>query len=131
MQDVFPPYQSDDGTLTPETKLGQLGRIFVEASNALGRPISIASQYKGFMEKAGFVDIVEKKIKWPIGTWPKDKFYKELGHWNSQNLEVGLEGLVLALCTRALGWSREQTLLFCSQVRQEIKSHRVHGYMPV
>jgi hypothetical protein len=83
------------------------------------------------MARVGFVDIVEKQFKWPIGTWAKDKHFKELGYWYWFNLDVGLEGLLMALSTRGLGWSREEVLLLCSRARPQLRNPRIHAYMPM
>lgn len=60
---------------------------------------------KGWMEDAGFVDVVEKKFVWPIGPWARDPRLKDMGRWGERNWADGLEGWVLALYTRVLGVS--------------------------
>jgi hypothetical protein len=85
-------------------------------------------KYKEWLANAGFVDIVEKKYKWPANRWPKDKKYKELGAWSLTALDGGLEGLTLALFTRGLSWSQEETLAFCALVRRELRNPRIHAY---
>jgi len=130
MQDIHTPFECDDGTLTEESAMYELGINFAEASTKLGRPLTVAPTYKDLMAKAGFVDIVETKVKWPINTWPRDKHYKELGAWYVANLDEGLEGLTLALFTRGLGWTPEETLLFCSRARKDLKDTKIHAYLP-
>ena len=61
------------------------------------------------MEEAGFVNVVEKKFKFPIGTWPKDPRMKELGTWFRAYFEDGMEGYAMALLTRVLKVSRVRT----------------------
>lgn len=117
--------------MTEDTALYRLGELFVESSVALGRPLNAASSYKDLMEKAGFVDVVERQLKWPVGVWPKDKYYKELGHWGYANMDVGIEALIMALLTRGMGWSREEVLVFCAQVRRDIRDSRIHSYLPM
>ncbi|KAF4980048.1 hypothetical protein FZEAL_3910 [Fusarium zealandicum] len=131
MQDIVLPHTSDDNTLVPGTELYRLGHYFVETSAILGRPLDVPAQYKAMMEKAGFVDIEERHFKWPLNTWPKDPHYKEIGAWNFANLDSGLEGLTLALFTRALKWSKEETLVFCAGVRKQLRDLRIHAYLPV
>ncbi len=131
LQDLYMPYTSDDGTLTEESGTYKLGELFVEASDKLGRSITVASTYKDLMEKAGFVDVVEKKFKWPIGTWPRDKHYKELGQWMWANVDSGLEGLTVALATRVLGWTLEYTIAFCAEVKKSFRDPKIHAYLPM
>ena len=73
--------------------------------------------------------VVERWFKWPLGTWSSDKHYKELGHWNCGSLDVGLEGLMMALLTRGLGWSTEEVLVFCAAVRPELRDPRINSYL--
>ena len=37
----------------------------------------------------------------------------------------------MALFTRYLGWSQEEVLVFCSEVRAALKDRSVHGYIPI
>jgi len=45
-----------------------------------------------------------------------------------QNIEPGLEGLSMAVFTRGLGWSKEQTEVFLAGVRKDMKNTKVHCY---
>lgn len=109
----------------------RLGELFVQSSTALGRPLDEAKNYKDMMEKIGFVDVVEQQFKWPIGVWPKDKYYKELGHWGYANVDIGIEALIMAPLTRGMGWSKEEVLVFCAQVRADLRDPRIHCYVPM
>ncbi|KAH8900312.1 S-adenosyl-L-methionine-dependent methyltransferase [Thozetella sp. PMI_491] len=131
MQDLHTPFESDDNTLSEDSDTYKLGKIFADASEKLGRPLTVAPTYKALMEKAGFVDVVEKKLKWPINSWPADKHYKELGMWYLANLDTGLEGLLMALCTRGLEWSAEETHVFCSTARKSLRNRKIHAYLPI
>ncbi|KAF4953752.1 hypothetical protein FGADI_5745 [Fusarium gaditjirri] len=46
---------------------------FIAASAKAGQAINLAPKYDAFLEKAGFVDVVEKQFKWPMNYWLKDK----------------------------------------------------------
>lgn len=131
MQDIVLPYASDDATLAPSLELSKLGHLFVETSAIMGRPIDVSLKYRSMMAAAGFADVVERQFKWPLSAWPKDPHYKELGAWTFANLDGGLEGLTLALFTRALGWTREETVVFCSRVRAQLRDPRIHAYIRV
>jgi hypothetical protein len=54
------------------------------------------------MEEVGFINVVEKKFKLPIGNWPADPRMKELGIWYRAYFEDGMEGYAMALLTRVL-----------------------------
>lgn len=76
MQDIMFSYQSDDGTLPPDSPLSRLGELFREASAALGRPMDVAARYKPMMKAARLRNIVERRFKWPLNSWPRDPRYK-------------------------------------------------------
>ncbi|KAJ3944061.1 uncharacterized protein N0V96_005585 [Colletotrichum fioriniae] len=96
-----------------------------------GRNMDAAPTYAALMRTAGFVDVEEHQFKWPVNAWPRDPHFKTLGAYTHCNLDHGLEGLTLGLATRNLGWSKEETLLFCATVRKSLRSHRVHAYVPL
>lgn len=57
------------------------------------------------MEQAGFVDVVEKKFKLPLGSWMEDPKHKELGKWCLMFMDQGVEGMILYMATTILGVS--------------------------
>lgn len=131
MQDVLIPYQSDDGTLTKDNALYRMSQLCVDAGEAAGRSFSLPPKYKDYLERAGFVDVVERRLKWPLNQWPKDPHYKEIGAWVRENLHNGAEGLLMALFTRCLGWTRDEVLAAAVEFRHALKDTRTHGYIPM
>lgn len=129
IQDIQIPVFCDDDTLDPKTSpvmKWQAGLI--EGSKKLGRPLGESDKYKTIVEKAGFQNVVETIYRWPTNSWPKDPKLKELGKWNLVNFDIGLEGVSLALFTRVLGWSKDEVLALCTDVRKEMRNPKVHGY---
>ena len=131
MQDLTHPFGCDDDTLHDDNELARMGALFIEASTKAGRPINLAPKYKEFFEKAGFTDVVERRFKWPLNTWPKDPHFKEIGAWSFENLNGGLEGLLLGLFTRFLGWSADEVMVFCVAVRKQLRDRQIHAYIPM
>lgn len=131
VQDLFHPFASDDGTLLPDNPIARVSALSMEACRISGRPCDDGPRYKGLMEKAGFVDIVSRTYKWPINQWPKDEHHKEIGAWTFVNFTGPLEGLLMALFTRNLGWSRDEVLIFCAQLRAALRDRRTHAYIPL
>lgn len=86
---------------------------------------------KDMMEEAGFVDVVERKFVWPIGPWPKDQRLKDMGRWGERNWADGLEGWVLALYTRVLGWTYAEVQEFVAEFKAVIKNRKNHYYHEV
>jgi SAM-dependent methyltransferase len=131
LQDISLPLRCDDGTMPADSYTNKLGELFIEGSEKTNRPINLAPQYKEFLEKSGFVDIVEKQFKWPVGPWPKDPHYKEIGEWYYANLNQGLEGLTMAILTRVLGWTTEEAHIFLAKSRKSLRDLSIHAYCPI
>jgi hypothetical protein len=74
----------------------------LEASEAYGKPLGVADQIGELMAIAGFVEVVERRFKWPIGGWEQGNKLKQLGKLNRKHWKQGMEGWCIALLTRAL-----------------------------
>jgi hypothetical protein len=48
-----------------------------------------------------------------------------------ENFSSSLSGLSMALYTRGLGWTAEETEVFLVDVRKSMKDTKVHGYYPM
>ncbi|KAI1015288.1 hypothetical protein LB504_011122 [Fusarium proliferatum] len=131
LQDMSLPARSDDGTLYPKSYLSKWCRSCFEAGQNLGRPVFPTTEYKNYLAAAGFVDIVEVQQKWPTNPWPRERKFKDLGAWACANIAGGLDGLSLAYFTRGLGWSTEETRVFCAHVRKDLQNPRIHAYWPM
>ncbi|GAB1312634.1 SAM-dependent methylransferase [Madurella fahalii] len=122
-------WESDDGSVTEKTALGQWGKIFVEGGRRSGRTFTVV--YDGLqrkaMEAAGFVDIQERDIKQPIGNWPKDPRMKEIGEFTKLTLTQDAEGF-LVFIANTLGWSREEIMVYLAMFRREVRSGAYHAY---
>jgi trans-aconitate methyltransferase len=127
-QDGAFPLRSDDGTLEG-TRLKEWNELIIQGANALGRPWTNTPNYKRWFEEAGFVDVEERVYKVAMSPWPKEKSQKILALWSQQNILDGIDGMSMAIFTRALGWTAEQVQLFLVGVREDIKSRKIHAYM--
>ncbi|KAJ3962910.1 hypothetical protein N0V92_000346 [Colletotrichum tropicale] len=125
------PLKCDDGTMTDECKTLKWTKLLIEGTDLMGRPITVARDFKKMLEDAGFVDVVVKKEKWPYTPWPKDPKYKELGEWDKESALQGIEAITMALFTRVLDWSVPETTVFCAEVRNELKRVDIHAYYDV
>lgn len=63
--EASPTIESDDGTVTPESAMGQWDKIFIEGSRSSGRSFTVLADnlQRKAMEEAGFVDIEEWNYK--------------------------------------------------------------------
>ena len=76
------------------------------------------------IQATGFVDMHSKTFIWPIGSWPKDPYLKDLGRWGERNWVDGIEGWVMALYTRLLGWTYEEVKAFVRDFQRVIKDRK-------
>ncbi|KAF6835099.1 methyltransferase domain-containing protein [Colletotrichum plurivorum] len=122
---------SDDGSMTPSHAAWKWADKLDECCKILGRPLVNVPSLVTTLEEAGFVDVTIVPFKWPVGPWPKDPYYKELGEWTLANVIEGLEGWSMAALTRALGWTSAEVQVLLAEVRRDMKDPSVHHYTPL
>ncbi|CAM1505131.1 Fc.00g107680.m01.CDS01 [Cosmosporella sp. VM-42] len=105
--------------------------LFYQGGEKMGRTFacSVGHTMRDNMEAAGFVDIVEKKIKTPIHGWPKDPKLQQAGLLFQLALEESIEGFGMFLLTQILGWQQEEVIVLLSQMRKELKKKSYYGYV--
>ena len=130
MQDFIVPFVAMDDTIHG-TSLERWGDAMVKASHAIGKDWTRASKYKSYMKEVGFEDVVECRYNWPVGTWARGQRMKLLGIWCREDYLSALQAVSLALLTRVLGMSVGEIEVLLAGVRDDIKSNRVHIYVPV
>ncbi|KAF4821758.1 Secondary metabolism regulator LAE1 [Colletotrichum tropicale] len=104
--------ECDDGTLTREHAISRWVDYLEQACAKFNRP---------------FVDCPSLTLN----PWAKDNHYKLLGEWTEENFMEGIEAWTLAPLTRALEWTREEVLVFLTQVRKELRDRSIHAYLPI
>ncbi|KAL8951952.1 MAG: hypothetical protein Q9222_002104 [Ikaeria aurantiellina] len=121
---------SDDGTVGPDHFWTTWGNTVLSVGEMWGKGFNAWELLKERMEAAGFVDVVQVPMKWPIGPWMDDAHMKELGKWNALRLDTGLEGYVMRLFTMAGGWSYTEVQAFLGKFKTCMRDPRNHGYLP-
>ncbi|KAL8651681.1 MAG: hypothetical protein Q9226_004600 [Calogaya cf. arnoldii] len=121
---------SDDGTVGPDHFWTTWGNTVLSIGETWGKGFNAWEILKERMEAAGFVDVVQVPMKWPIGPWMQDDHMKELGMWNALRLDTGLEGYVMRLFTMAGGWSYTEVQAFLGKFKACMRDPRNHGYLP-
>jgi SAM-dependent methyltransferase len=96
---------SDDDTVGPDHFFRLWGQTVISMGEKLGKSFHIWKEAKGYMERAGFVDVVEVPYKWPVNGWSSDPVLKEIGRWNQLRLHDGVESFMLRLLTSVGGVS--------------------------
>lgn len=125
-QDFDVRYYSEDGSLKPEHHASQFVDLLVVACDKIGRDPVPGLSLEKWVKDAGFVDVVHKKFRFPIGTWPKDPKLKEVGMYNLAQSLQGLEAFSLRLLCDVLKWRQEEVLVLTSKVRKELKDMKIH-----
>ncbi|KAF1918679.1 S-adenosyl-L-methionine-dependent methyltransferase [Ampelomyces quisqualis] len=128
LHDIDLVIRCDDGSLPTNSTLVRWHNYMHDGAQKAGFPLDAVSHVPDMMQRSGFVDVVATPVKWPINTWPKDKKFKELGKWVSENFNWGAESMCLALFTRALGWSIEEVQVFAAAMRADLKNRKLHAY---
>ncbi|OJD17558.1 hypothetical protein AJ78_02371 [Emergomyces pasteurianus Ep9510] len=126
-QDFDVQWYSDDGTFDPQSALGKWFNLFYEAARQHGRELSPGPRLEEWVRSAGFTDIVVKKMRVPVGRWPKDPRLKTVGTWNLLQVIEGMEGFSMALFSRILGWSPDAIQAFVADVVKDLRNPKMHA----
>lgn len=127
MQEIdLRPFSSDN---TFETSAyAEFTNTFHKCGEKLGIKFDIsASEMESYVKAAGFTDVQVTKFQVPVGIWPKDKRYKEMGIVYATASVSGLEAYGLKMFTNVLGWSQEKAKDLCERALQAINSRKTHG----
>lgn len=133
MQEVHHSPMSASNTLTPDHPVAQYWSLISEGLGNLGVDFQIAAggRLADMMRECGFVNVTERVLHIPLGTWPKNKVLKTAGlYWRTILLD-GIQAIALGPLTRGCGWTREQVEVFLVQVRRSYHDNSCLLYMPL
>ncbi|KAK3332290.1 S-adenosyl-L-methionine-dependent methyltransferase [Cercophora scortea] len=125
-QDFNLNFYSEDGSLTPSHTTKQWLDALIQASKLTGREMNPGPLLEGWIRDAGFTNVHHQRFKFPLGPWPKDDRYKEIGLYNLAQFEQGLEGFSLGLLVGVLGWTRQEVDQIIAGVRREVRNPALH-----
>ncbi|KAG4427827.1 hypothetical protein IFR05_016691, partial [Cadophora sp. M221] len=107
---------SDDDTVREDSFFTLWGKTVVEMGKKFGKSFTIWEESRERMERAGFMDVVETRYKWPMNGWPSPEHtthgndgekdwrkLRKIGIWNQLRLYNGVEGFMIRLLTVAGG----------------------------
>lgn len=97
--------KSEDGSLPADSILFRWNTVARDWTRATGKTFFLAVEVKQQMADAGFVDVVERIFKIPMGPWSSDERFKNIGRFYQEFWREGMEGWVMAIATRHLGVS--------------------------
>ncbi|KAL4945536.1 hypothetical protein BDV06DRAFT_26525 [Aspergillus oleicola] len=119
------PY-SEDGSLEEDSFLLKMMDGLIEACDRRGRMMNPAPSMEGWVRAAGFEKVIARKLKLPVGVWPKDARLKECGALLRLNFTEGVEGFTAVLFEEVLGWKREEIKALNAGVRAESSRTDIH-----
>jgi hypothetical protein len=88
MQDFAFPFRCVDDT-KKGTAFGRWLTSIQAGCEKLGKDLGRAPLYHQYMSDIGFVDVQQKLLAWPIGSWPKDEKMKVLDAWYKEDVLAG------------------------------------------
>ncbi|ODH53547.1 hypothetical protein GX48_00380 [Paracoccidioides brasiliensis] len=128
IQSIEPAFYSDDGTLSKAKNAVRWGDLVLESSAKFGKPLNVVPSLPDKLKRVGFQDVSTIVLKLPIGSWAKDKKFKELGRFQQLQVLEALEPYSLFLFTKILGWTIAETQVLIAGVRADIKNREIHMY---
>lgn len=127
-QELSAEIYSDDGSYTEKHSTWHWNQAFLKTMNDIGRDPCPGPKLESWVrENGGFENVFHQKFKNPLGPWPKDPYYKDLGIINLAQMLEGLEGFTLRVFCGVLGRTKEEVLVEVAKVSQEMKGSAYHG----
>ncbi|KAM5376292.1 hypothetical protein ACJZ2D_005663 [Fusarium nematophilum] len=104
--------------------------LFCEGGEKMGRPFAVTRGHtmRDNLVAAGFVDVVERKIKAPMHGWPRDPRLQQAGLLFQLALDESLEGFGLFVLTQVMGWEREDVAELVEEYRGEMRKRSNCGW---
>lgn len=131
-QEFALPIAANEGSLPDDCVWHDWGKVFQEAGKKTGRTFEVTGDWEDWIREAGFGGVIHTdSVKLPIGGWPLEKKWREVGLFNRLGLEQGLEGFASFLCTQVLGWQDVEVAVMLARVRQTMKDKSIHAYYPL
>jgi hypothetical protein len=127
-QDYDLLYYSEDGSLTEDSYLLKWIKLFIDAARSkLNREPCPGRFLEGWVKDAGFSNVVHRRFRLPLGSWPKDSHMKDIGLCNLAQLLEGLEAFSLKLFCGILGMSTEEVHVLLASIRKELAARKYHA----
>ena len=81
---------------------------------------------RALLTQAGFVDVEEHVQPHPVGSWPDDPKYKNVGRWNGINALYAMESFIKVLL--ASGRSEDEAWALIRKAQAEIRQNSMFGF---
>lgn len=133
MQEVYHFPISVNNSMPPDHPVVQYWTLIRDGLGTLGVNFHACADGRlaDMMRDCGFVNVTQRVLQIPIGTWAKNKVLKTVGLYWRTILVDGIQAIALGPLTRGCGWTREQVELFLIEVRKAYHDNSSLSYMPL
>ncbi|KAH8664806.1 S-adenosyl-L-methionine-dependent methyltransferase [Ilyonectria robusta] len=116
----------DDGSLSPDAPLAKFFDTAERAVKEFGMKFRAGENLRGPLEEAGFVNVSCTVLKVPIGTWPKDKKKRLIGHY----CRTAVSDMFGAMAAKPLRKILDpvEIELFLAGARKDLQNPSIHSY---
>ncbi|KND86924.1 hypothetical protein TOPH_08418 [Tolypocladium ophioglossoides CBS 100239] len=130
LQCVTGTLRCDDGTVPKDSAYQRMEDYVGQACEKFGTPVDDPLRWKGWMQERGFEDVVEEVFKLPTAPWAADKRLKLVGMWEQHQLLNNVDGMIMRLFHKALGWTEQEITVFGAMFRKDLRNLNMHAYYP-
>ncbi|KAF4976029.1 hypothetical protein FZEAL_7247 [Fusarium zealandicum] len=88
------------------------------------------TRWKKHLEEAGFEDVVERVLKIPTNTWPKDKQFKEIGAFELHHFRETISNVFARGYEQILGGDPTYFQVLLAKARREVLNPNMHSWVP-
>ncbi|KAM7221204.1 S-adenosyl-L-methionine-dependent methyltransferase [Rhypophila decipiens] len=127
IQELGGAARCDDGSVPKEYSVHTFLDLCQEALSKFGSNFRIGNELEDPLKNAGFVNVSAKRLKVPIGTWPRDKRLRLVGLY----FKIVLAQLVRPMAAKpfpALGMSKEEIDGLVARVEKDLANTGYHSY---
>ncbi|KAI0011878.1 S-adenosyl-L-methionine-dependent methyltransferase [Xylariaceae sp. FL0662B] len=118
----------DDGTMPADSLIVHFYELITETMGKRNTRWTVANDLGEHLRQAGFVNIQCRKIKCPIGVWPKAKRLRLVGLYMKPVLAELFDAIAPRIC-EALGYSPKQMDDLLFRVHNELQMTTAHMYI--
>ncbi|KJZ78555.1 hypothetical protein HIM_01946 [Hirsutella minnesotensis 3608] len=120
----------DDGTVPANSAYQRMSDLVGQACERFGTPVDDPVRWKDWLTRRGFRGVTEVVHKLPCSPWALDKRLKLVGMWEQHHLLNNVDGMVMRLFHKGLGWTEQEILVFCALFRKDLKNLDLHAWFP-
>ncbi|KAJ6071209.1 hypothetical protein N7499_009223 [Penicillium canescens] len=118
--EMDPRISCSDNSLPKDAYTPNFSERVLDAAENWNHPLDTVRTMRQSLEKAGFVDIHEKRYRCPIGPWARDATLKEAGRLHYHHWATGMEGWAMFMLTKwgsPKPWTKEEVQVLVAKVR--------------